>query len=372
MLSIVIIGKNAERSVKRTVESVIASIPEHVSTELLYIDSASTDGTLEIVGQFPVTIGVLSADQPLCAASGRYIGSRMASGDAILFLDSDMELLPGWLPLALKVIESHPEIASIGGPMIEGDTHREATKGAFADGICNRSLFNDVDFTGGAALMRSSLLEKVGGWNPYIISDEEPELCLRFRQAGHRVVKTDAPMVVHLGHAPRTLSSLVARRRRRLFLGSGQVIRCHLHSPVLRRYLQERGFVFLPGAALFLFLICIVIDIGLRTHLQWLILGVLLCLTFGIDAVRSRSISTAVYHVVHRVFILECTVKGFFRAPRRPRQYPGRVSVSAPQLSSIPCGAVDAVRSGVTTMLPRQWHTVDLYSPHWKEAALDA
>ena len=70
-LSYVIIGKNAQSSIARLLDSVLAHTPSRLSAEIIYVDSASTDRTIEIVTQYPVTIVQLSADQPLCASAGR-------------------------------------------------------------------------------------------------------------------------------------------------------------------------------------------------------------------------------------------------------------------------------------------------------------
>jgi GT2 family glycosyltransferase len=50
---------------------------------------------------------------------------------------------------------------------------------------------------GGNAMMRLSVLQEVGGFNPDVIAGEEPELCVRLRRAGYRIERMDADMVLH-------------------------------------------------------------------------------------------------------------------------------------------------------------------------------
>lgn len=50
---------------------------------------------------------------------------------------------------------------------------------------------------GGDSMMRVTALKKVGGFNPTLIAGEEPELCVRLRQAGGRILRIDAEMTLH-------------------------------------------------------------------------------------------------------------------------------------------------------------------------------
>jgi GT2 family glycosyltransferase len=46
-------------------------------------------------------------------------------------------------------------------------------------------------------MMRVAALQKVGNYNPALIAGEEPELCVRLRQAGWKVYRLDAEMTLH-------------------------------------------------------------------------------------------------------------------------------------------------------------------------------
>ena len=118
-LSFVIIGKNAQETIARLLNSVCANLLPYLVSEIIYVDSASTDRTIAIVSQYPVTIVQLSADESLCASAGRYIGSTYATAEYILFLDSDMELLDGWLQRALREMHKDPSIAVITGVVVD-------------------------------------------------------------------------------------------------------------------------------------------------------------------------------------------------------------------------------------------------------------
>ncbi|MEX0303850.1 MAG: glycosyltransferase family 2 protein, partial [Leisingera sp.] len=50
---------------------------------------------------------------------------------------------------------------------------------------------------GGDALMRTEAVRSAGGYRENLIAGEEPELCLRLRQAGWQIWRLDAEMTLH-------------------------------------------------------------------------------------------------------------------------------------------------------------------------------
>jgi cellulose synthase/poly-beta-1,6-N-acetylglucosamine synthase-like glycosyltransferase len=55
----------------------------------------------------------------------------------------------------------------------------------------------EVKFCGGDAVMRVGVLEQANGYRPDLICGEEPELCLRLRQAGWRIWHLGDEMTKH-------------------------------------------------------------------------------------------------------------------------------------------------------------------------------
>ncbi len=331
-LSFVVIGRNAAWCIGRLLDSVVARLPSHLKTEIIYVDSASSDGTIEVAGRYPVKILQLSADQPLCASAGRYVGSRHAEGKYIFFLDSDMELLDGWLEKALAALEEHPEVAAISGVIFAIDRTLPPDEAPPIDySSYGDPQLTDIPFAGNAAIFRRSVLNAAGTWNPYITSEEEPELCFRIRNAGYRIVQLEWPVTRHYTEAPGDIAGLLARRRRRLYSGTGQIIRYHLGERLLLAYLAERGFALLPGAAALVAIACAILSWVQRDPV-WIyaLLAVLAGVLAG-DAIRTRSLRKPLYHVLHRAILLEGMIKGLLMRPYPPSQYPAKVTVVRPE-----------------------------------------
>ncbi len=100
-LSIVIIGRNEGERLTRCLQSVDLAHGVDDSAELIYVDSASTDESPEIAGNFGAQVIVLHGGLQT-AARARNAGWERASAPYILFLDGDTILNPHFIKTALK------------------------------------------------------------------------------------------------------------------------------------------------------------------------------------------------------------------------------------------------------------------------------
>jgi hypothetical protein len=160
-------------------------------------------------------------------------------------------------------------------------------------------------------------------WNPYIISDEEPELCLRIRHAGHRVARLEFPVTLHHTTPQFTISTLLARRKRRLYLGQGQTIRYYLKNRLLLPYLMERGYGVTPAGVMLLAIASAILS-WITMNKRWFLcfLGAL-GIVIVVNAIRTRSFRQPLLHIIHRAVILEGTIKGFLMHPSSSRRVAG-------------------------------------------------
>lgn len=107
-LSVIVIGRNSERTLPECIGAIcnFALQSPAVNVELLYVDSASCDSSINVVKHELVDsllswkiISVQSV--ALSAALGRFIGMQCATYNNILFVDSDMVVKTDWLSKAL-------------------------------------------------------------------------------------------------------------------------------------------------------------------------------------------------------------------------------------------------------------------------------
>lgn len=192
-LSVVVIGRNEGLRLARCLESVRA-LRGFVEVQLIYVDSASTDGSPETAARYGAQVVVVHPRRPT-AAVGRNAGWPLATADFVLFLDGDTVLHPDFPRAAYDRMISDSRISTVWGHRRE--IHPE-------ESVYNRVLDLDwiyapgvVEACGGDVLMRCSALREVNGYDDQLIAGEEPELCRRLRARGYSILHIDHPMTCH-------------------------------------------------------------------------------------------------------------------------------------------------------------------------------
>jgi glycosyltransferase involved in cell wall biosynthesis len=191
----VVIGRNEGERLRRCLASLAGQV-----VAIVYVDSGSTDGSVAAAASAGALVVDLDLTQPFTAARARNEGfvrlrAHDPTIDLVQFVDGDCEMLPGWLPAAVAKLAAEPGIAVVCGRRRE--RHPDAT---VYNRLCDIEWNTPVGETsqcGGDALMRTAVLAEVGGYNGKLIAGEEPDLCLRLRQRGHRVWRLDADMTLH-------------------------------------------------------------------------------------------------------------------------------------------------------------------------------
>lgn len=192
----VLIGRNEGARLVRALAAVRAS----GLSPVIYVDSGSTDGSVAAAEAAGAEVVLLDTAQPFTAARARNEGFRVLRGRGdppalVQFIDGDCALRDGWIGAATAFLAAHPEVAAVCGRRRE--RFPEAS-------VYNRLIDIEWDTRpgearacGGDVLMRAAALEGVGGYNPGLIAGEEPELCVRLRQAGWTIWRLDAEMTWH-------------------------------------------------------------------------------------------------------------------------------------------------------------------------------
>ncbi|MDP3251610.1 MAG: glycosyltransferase family A protein [Hydrogenophaga sp.] len=191
----VIIGRNEGDRLRVCLVSVLPFIQAAV-----YVDSGSTDGSVELAQSLQADVVSLDLDLPFTAARGRNAGYRrlltLHPGlRFIQFVDGDCEVVPGWIEAAVSYLETHPDCAVVCGRRRERFPERSVY-----NRMCDLEWdtpVGDALSCGGDALFRADALVQAGGYRESLIAGEEPDLCLRLRHGGWRVHRLDHEMTRH-------------------------------------------------------------------------------------------------------------------------------------------------------------------------------
>jgi len=194
-VAIVVIGRNEGDRLRRCLESV-----GRQPAPALYVDSGSTDGSVELAHSMGFDVVELDASSPFTAARARNAGlerilQRKPELAFVQFVDGDCEMVGEWLERGIRVLSARPDAAVVFGRIRE--RFRNAS---IYNRLCDIEWdipIGEVGGSGGVAMMRVGALRQVNGFDPTIIAGEDTELCARLRSQGWKILHVDAEMARH-------------------------------------------------------------------------------------------------------------------------------------------------------------------------------
>lgn len=191
----VVIGRNEGERLRICLESLSQRL-----THIVYVDSGSSDGSIELAMKMGVAVVPLDMAQPFTAARARNTGFKSLITNYpelkyVQFIDGDCQLASGWLEAASNFLEQHTGYAVACGRRRE----RFPEKSMYNQ-LCDiewDTPIGEATACGGDALIRVKAFVQVDGYRDDLIAGEEPEMCFRLRQNGWKIYRLDAEMTLH-------------------------------------------------------------------------------------------------------------------------------------------------------------------------------
>ncbi|MBY0423383.1 MAG: glycosyltransferase family 2 protein, partial [Parvularculaceae bacterium] len=191
----VAIGRNEGERLVRCLDALT-----RLGDGVVYVDSGSTDGSLEAARRFGAIVVELDRDTPFTAARARNAGfaALMKSRpdcEFVVFIDGDCEIDAGFPQRAVAALQANPSWGVVAGRVRETDRERSVY-----NRLCDfewAGPVGDVAAVGGIFMIRSRIFEKIGGFNPDVVAAEDDELCIRVRAAGYSIRRTADEMCRH-------------------------------------------------------------------------------------------------------------------------------------------------------------------------------
>jgi len=214
-LSVVIIARNEEQAIGPCLDSVERATTAFRS-EILFVDSASTDRTVDEALRHPIKVVRFNENGMLSPAAGRWLGTDLTRGEYVFFVDGDMIIIEGWIEAGIKAL-SDKHVGGVSGRLFwvsPGEEPGCARKDELPLG--------KVPGLGGAALYSRRALAQCGSFNPFLRGEEERELAYRLSVGGFSVMRIDVPMAYHLD---KPLSEEENLGRSVYFAGVAQIMR---------------------------------------------------------------------------------------------------------------------------------------------------
>jgi glycosyltransferase involved in cell wall biosynthesis len=194
----VAIGRNEGERLRRCLDSMPPGL-----AGLVYVDSGSTDGSVDLARERGVSVVELDMSVPFTAARARNAGfehllSEHPDLDAVQFVDGDCSVCDGWIEEASRQLAANPGWVAVCGWRRELYPERSVF-----NRLCDLEWIapasGDVgDFGfGGDVLIRVDAFRSENGYDETLIAGEDPELSARLRYAGGEVVRVDREMTRH-------------------------------------------------------------------------------------------------------------------------------------------------------------------------------
>jgi GT2 family glycosyltransferase len=255
--SIIVLNYNGKAYLENCLDSIVKS--HYKNYELILVDNASKDGSVEFVKKRFSTVKVIQTEKNLGFAEGNNIGARQATGAYLIFLNNDTQVTPCWLEKMIESAEADASMGVCGSKVLLLD--RKNVIDVIGGFVCDifgsglnalghleidnhqydsqREIFSVV---GACLLIKRRLFEDIGGFDSsYFLLGEDIDLCWRAQLAGYKVIVVPSAVIYHKSMG--TIKSQQDRKDRGKlrFLSERNTLRS-----ILKNYEQSTLFKILP------------------------------------------------------------------------------------------------------------------------------
>lgn len=221
---VVIVAYNSGDWLLRGVDAVLS---QNLALELVVVDNASDDGSIERLPNDPRLRAIRNTDNRGFGAACNQ-GAYGSAAPWLLFLNPDCELPPGALARLCRVAEGDANIGVLGAQLLDADGSpqaasrrrtprpaealrlalglRPSTTAASTASMCAGRDVEPVDAVSGALmLMPRAMFEQLGGFDTgYVLHCEDLDLCRRVLDCGATVaIAGDVRVPHHKGTSSR-------------------------------------------------------------------------------------------------------------------------------------------------------------------------
>jgi glycosyltransferase involved in cell wall biosynthesis len=259
-LSIIIITRNEEEIIRDCITSVLAALEyakaQEVleSSEVILVDSASTDGTIEIAKQFPISVIRLDSSIPLSASAGMYIGVLNSNGRFLAKVDGDTIVFKDWFAKALPYLENE-RIAGVTGIFKEEVSDNTMIGAAYSKESENQPAGKvDVIATG---IFNKKILLKAGSFNPFLKAGEDRDICWRISELGYEFIRIPYFEIQHYLVGKNQEMTYVEHLQKmfKYSVGDGQAAKFYINNiEILKKYVFRYATIYFANAYIMIFL----------------------------------------------------------------------------------------------------------------------
>lgn len=196
MISFIIIGRNEGWKLTKCLQSIFDTIEYNAlkEYEVIYVDSKSTDDSIERVKAFE-NVRVFKLTGDINAAIARNLGAKESSRDVFFFVDGDMEIQPEFLPLV------YSEKEGLINDFVSSNwmDYYYNQKGEFISKSPYLKMNQDIKetTTGGLFLIKREIWNSVGGMRSIFKKSQDIDLGLRLAKKGVFLLRKKEVAAIH-------------------------------------------------------------------------------------------------------------------------------------------------------------------------------
>ncbi|QOF95288.1 glycosyltransferase [Novacetimonas hansenii] len=180
--------------------------------QLILVDGASTDETI-LIERHVRGIEVIQLSENVGFLAGANLGLARVAAPYVLFLNNDVELLPGAVNAACARLRRDERAGAVGAKLVRttGELQEagcivwnDGTTSGYLRGaspmLPEANFVRSVDFCSGAFLLaRTEVVKELNGFDPLFAPAyyEETDLCVQIRQRGFEIVYDPDVVVLH-------------------------------------------------------------------------------------------------------------------------------------------------------------------------------
>ncbi|QQG52623.1 MAG: glycosyltransferase family 2 protein [Candidatus Falkowbacteria bacterium] len=213
--SLVIINYKTFDLTKACLESLFL-LPNQNNLEIILIDNASNDGSIEkLETEFGPKVKIIKNKQNLGFAGANNQGAAIASGEFLIFLNSDTIIKEDFLNTCADILNNNPKIGIISPRLkLPDGEDQKAAFGIFPTWVnlltqktkneAQLDKHNDFlisDWVSGCALMISQkLFQEIGGWDDhFFLYYEDIDICKKASLKGYQSAVALKTNIIHFG-----------------------------------------------------------------------------------------------------------------------------------------------------------------------------
>ena len=198
MISVIVPNHNGSATIATCLRSLFSS--HYQAFEVIVVDDCSSDGSIDIIHQFPCRL--IRLDRREGASKARNTGARESCGDVLFFIDADCVVQEDTLARVADAYRNAPD--SVTGGSYTPVAHDDSFFSTFQSVFINYSELRNPapDYIASHAMViGKSIFEKSGGFaEDFMPILEDVEFSHRLKRAGVRLSMDSAILVRHIFH----------------------------------------------------------------------------------------------------------------------------------------------------------------------------